>query len=306
MFFLATADEDGFPTCSYKGGDPGFVRVLDERTIAFPDLRRQRHVPLAREPDVEPARRPALHRLRGPEAAAARRPRERRRGRPAARRATSAHRRSCASRRSASFRTALATSTSSSSSSARASRRVRTASRRCPTGSGATGPATCSPPATRRTRVLARELELLGHAVVLGRARLEALERLAPGGARLGVVPLAAVERAEVRQHAAGAMAVADPRQERDRRLVGVERAGLVAGPRLGEAEPVQGQCRPVGVARAGGRSRAPARSARALRRSAPPSAAPPPVRSAASPRCGPARRGRALRGELTPQLLPA
>ena len=36
MFFLATADEDGFPTCSYKGGDPGFVRVLDERTLAFP------------------------------------------------------------------------------------------------------------------------------------------------------------------------------------------------------------------------------------------------------------------------------
>jgi len=36
MFFLATADENGFPTCSYKGGDPGFVRVLDERTIAFP------------------------------------------------------------------------------------------------------------------------------------------------------------------------------------------------------------------------------------------------------------------------------
>jgi hypothetical protein len=36
MFFLATADEHGFPQCSYKGGDPGFVRVLDERTIAFP------------------------------------------------------------------------------------------------------------------------------------------------------------------------------------------------------------------------------------------------------------------------------
>jgi predicted pyridoxine 5'-phosphate oxidase superfamily flavin-nucleotide-binding protein len=36
MFFLATADEDGSPSCSYKGGDPGFVRVLDERTIAFP------------------------------------------------------------------------------------------------------------------------------------------------------------------------------------------------------------------------------------------------------------------------------
>jgi uncharacterized protein len=36
MFFIATADEDGRPNCSYKGGEPGFVRVLDERTIAFP------------------------------------------------------------------------------------------------------------------------------------------------------------------------------------------------------------------------------------------------------------------------------
>src|ERR671926_1989745 len=36
-FFLATADELGRPTCSYKGGDPGFVRVLDERTLAFPN-----------------------------------------------------------------------------------------------------------------------------------------------------------------------------------------------------------------------------------------------------------------------------
>src|SRR4051812_4830781 len=37
MFFLATADADGRPQCSYKGGDPGFVRVLDERTLAFPN-----------------------------------------------------------------------------------------------------------------------------------------------------------------------------------------------------------------------------------------------------------------------------
>jgi uncharacterized protein len=37
MFFLATADADGRPQCSYKGGDPGFVRVLDEHTIAFPN-----------------------------------------------------------------------------------------------------------------------------------------------------------------------------------------------------------------------------------------------------------------------------
>jgi hypothetical protein len=37
MFFLASSDEHGHPTCSYKGGDPGFVHVLDERTIAFPN-----------------------------------------------------------------------------------------------------------------------------------------------------------------------------------------------------------------------------------------------------------------------------
>jgi predicted pyridoxine 5'-phosphate oxidase superfamily flavin-nucleotide-binding protein len=37
MFFAATADAQGQPDCSYKGGLPGFVRVLDERTLAFPD-----------------------------------------------------------------------------------------------------------------------------------------------------------------------------------------------------------------------------------------------------------------------------
>ena len=37
MFFLATADAEGRPTCSYKGGDPGFVRVLDPHTLAFPN-----------------------------------------------------------------------------------------------------------------------------------------------------------------------------------------------------------------------------------------------------------------------------
>ena len=37
MFFVATADVSGRPDCSYKGGLPGFVRVLDERTLAFPD-----------------------------------------------------------------------------------------------------------------------------------------------------------------------------------------------------------------------------------------------------------------------------
>jgi predicted pyridoxine 5'-phosphate oxidase superfamily flavin-nucleotide-binding protein len=37
MFFLATADAQGRPQCSYKGGDPGFVRVLDEQVLAFPN-----------------------------------------------------------------------------------------------------------------------------------------------------------------------------------------------------------------------------------------------------------------------------
>ena len=37
MFFLATADAEGRPTCSYKGGEPGFVRVLDAHTLAFPN-----------------------------------------------------------------------------------------------------------------------------------------------------------------------------------------------------------------------------------------------------------------------------
>jgi uncharacterized protein len=37
MFFLATADADGRPQCSYKGGEPGLVTVLDEQTVAFPN-----------------------------------------------------------------------------------------------------------------------------------------------------------------------------------------------------------------------------------------------------------------------------
>ena len=37
MMFVATADAQGRPECSYKGGLPGFVQVLDDRTLAFPD-----------------------------------------------------------------------------------------------------------------------------------------------------------------------------------------------------------------------------------------------------------------------------
>lgn len=35
-FFLATTDADGFPDVSHKGGRPGFVQVVDARTLRFP------------------------------------------------------------------------------------------------------------------------------------------------------------------------------------------------------------------------------------------------------------------------------
>src|SRR3954465_1341025 len=37
ILFLATADEQGRPQCSYKGGDPGFVRIVGERQLAIPN-----------------------------------------------------------------------------------------------------------------------------------------------------------------------------------------------------------------------------------------------------------------------------
>ena len=36
FFFLATADAQGQPDCSYKGGAAGFVRVLAPDTLGFP------------------------------------------------------------------------------------------------------------------------------------------------------------------------------------------------------------------------------------------------------------------------------
>jgi len=35
MFFIATADAEGRPDCSYKGGDPGFVRVVAPDELEF-------------------------------------------------------------------------------------------------------------------------------------------------------------------------------------------------------------------------------------------------------------------------------
>lgn len=37
FFFLATADADGRPDCSFKGGPAGFVRVTGAGELAFPD-----------------------------------------------------------------------------------------------------------------------------------------------------------------------------------------------------------------------------------------------------------------------------
>jgi predicted pyridoxine 5'-phosphate oxidase superfamily flavin-nucleotide-binding protein len=38
FFMLATADAEGFPDCSYKGGAPGYVLVTGPATLAFPSL----------------------------------------------------------------------------------------------------------------------------------------------------------------------------------------------------------------------------------------------------------------------------
>ena len=39
MFFLSTIYEWGFPSSSYKGGAPGFVRVPASRSLVFPTFR---------------------------------------------------------------------------------------------------------------------------------------------------------------------------------------------------------------------------------------------------------------------------
>lgn len=38
FFFLATSDDCGRCDCSFKGGGPGLIRVLDEHRFAFPDF----------------------------------------------------------------------------------------------------------------------------------------------------------------------------------------------------------------------------------------------------------------------------
>ena len=38
MFYLGTANAQGQPYIQYRGGPPGFLKVLDERTLAFADF----------------------------------------------------------------------------------------------------------------------------------------------------------------------------------------------------------------------------------------------------------------------------
>ncbi|MEO1446611.1 MAG: pyridoxamine 5'-phosphate oxidase family protein [Cyanobacteria bacterium J06635_11] len=36
MFFISTVDAEGRPTVSYKGGAVGFIRIVDDQTLAYP------------------------------------------------------------------------------------------------------------------------------------------------------------------------------------------------------------------------------------------------------------------------------
>lgn len=38
MFYLGTANAEGQPYVQYRGGSPGFLKVLDDRTLAFADF----------------------------------------------------------------------------------------------------------------------------------------------------------------------------------------------------------------------------------------------------------------------------
>ena len=74
------------PPVLVQGRRSGFRPRARRADARVPELRRERDVPFAREPVRRSQRRPAVRRLRGPEAAAAERPRVDRRGRSAARR----------------------------------------------------------------------------------------------------------------------------------------------------------------------------------------------------------------------------
>ena len=41
-FYMASVSESGWPYVQHRGGPPGFLRILDETTLAFPDFRGNR------------------------------------------------------------------------------------------------------------------------------------------------------------------------------------------------------------------------------------------------------------------------
>ena len=41
-FYMASVSQTGWPYVQHRGGPPGFVRVIDDRTLAFPDFRGNR------------------------------------------------------------------------------------------------------------------------------------------------------------------------------------------------------------------------------------------------------------------------
>jgi predicted pyridoxine 5'-phosphate oxidase superfamily flavin-nucleotide-binding protein len=41
-FYMASVSENGWPYVQHRGGAPGFLRVLDDKTLAFPDFRGNR------------------------------------------------------------------------------------------------------------------------------------------------------------------------------------------------------------------------------------------------------------------------
>jgi hypothetical protein len=71
FFFLATADAEGRPDCSFKGGDPGFVRVLAPDLLAFPDYDGNGMFKSLGQHPRQPGGRAAVHGLRPRRAAGA-------------------------------------------------------------------------------------------------------------------------------------------------------------------------------------------------------------------------------------------
>ena len=54
MFYLGTASAEGQPYIQHRGGIPGFLKVLDDRTLALRRLRRQPPVHHVGKPVREP------------------------------------------------------------------------------------------------------------------------------------------------------------------------------------------------------------------------------------------------------------